>query len=41
MRTKYFNDGIIGNGTVTASFTKTGELIRLFYGQADSNKDRV
>ena len=35
MRTKYFNDGIIGNGTVTASFTKTGELIRLFYGQAD------
>ena len=35
MRTKYFNDGIIGNEKVTASFTKTGELIRLFYGSAD------
>lgn len=35
MRTKYFNDGIIGNDTITASFTKTGELIRLLYGAAD------
>ena len=35
MRTKYFNDGIIGNRNITASFTKTGELIRLFYGSAD------
>ncbi len=35
MRTKYFNDGIIGNQKLTASFTKTGELMRLFYGSAD------
>ena len=35
MRTKYFNDGIIGNSKVTASFSKTGELLRLFYGASD------
>ena len=35
MRQKYFNDGIIGNGKVTASFSKTGELLRLFYGSID------
>lgn len=35
MRTKYFNDGIVGNSKMTASFTKTGELIRLFYGSPD------
>ena len=35
MRAKYFNDGVVGNKTITASFTKTGELIRLFYGAAD------
>lgn len=35
MRTKYFNDGLIGNKKIKASFTKTGELIRLFYGSAD------
>lgn len=35
MRAKYFNDGIIGNSKITASFTKTGELIRLFYGSPD------
>ena len=35
MRTKYFNDGIVGNQKLTASFTKTGELMRLFYGAAD------
>ena len=35
MRAKYFNDGIIGNRSVTASFTKTGELIRMFYGSTD------
>lgn len=35
MRTKYFNDGVVGNQKITASFTKTGELIRLFYGSAD------
>ena len=35
MREKYFNDAVIGNNKVTASFTKTGEMIRLFYGYAD------
>ena len=35
MRQKYFNDGIIGNGKVTASFSKTGEMLRLFYGSVD------
>lgn len=35
MRTKYFNDAIIGNQKVKASFTKNGEMIRLLYGAAD------
>ena len=35
MLTKYFNEGIIGNSILKASFTQTGELIRLFYGSAD------
>ncbi len=35
MRTKYFNDGVIGNEKVTASYSEKGELIRLFYGSAD------
>ena len=35
MKQKYFNDGIIGNGKITASFSKTGELLRLFYGAID------
>ena len=35
MRTKYFNDGVIGNEKVTASFSERGELLRLFYGSAD------
>ena len=38
MRAKYFNDGIIGNAKMTASFSKTGELLRLFYGSADYKK---
>lgn len=32
---KYFNDAIIGNKEITASFTKKGELIRLFYPNTD------
>ena len=32
---KYFNDAIIGNKEITASFTKNGELIRLFYPNTD------
>lgn len=35
MKQKYFNDGIVGNGKLTASFSKTGELLRLFYGSID------
>ena len=35
MRTKYFNDGVIGNEKITASYSERGELIRLFYGSAD------
>lgn len=30
METKYFNDAIIGNKNMTVSFSKTGELLRLF-----------
>lgn len=30
METKYFNDAIIGNKEMTVSFSKTGELLRLF-----------
>ena len=32
---KYFNDAIIGNKNIVASFTKKGELIRLFYPNTD------
>ena len=35
MRTKYLNDGVIGNEKITASYSETGELLRLFYGSAD------
>lgn len=35
MINKYFNDGIVGNRTVTASFSKTGELLRLYSGSVD------
>lgn len=30
METKYFNDAIIGNKNMTVSFSKSGELLRLF-----------
>lgn len=32
---KYFNDAIIGNEHITASFTKKGELLRLLYPNTD------
>ena len=32
---KFINDAIIGNQTVTASFSKKGELLRLFYPNID------
>ena len=35
MITKYFNDVIIGNRNVTASFSKTGELLRLYSPTVD------
>ena len=35
MEEKYYNDAIIGNKNVTASFSKKGELLRLFYPTTD------
>ena len=35
MESKYYNDAIIGNRRVTASFSKRGELIRLYYPTVD------
>ena len=35
MKTTYSNDGVIRNKRIKATFTKKGELIRLFYGAAD------
>lgn len=35
MRNKYFNDAIIGNGNVVASFSNKGELLRIFYPNTD------
>ena len=35
MEKKYFNDAIVGNGRVTASFSKKGELLRLYYPSSD------
>jgi len=35
MENKYFNDAIIGNGNMTASFSNKGELLRLFYPSVD------
>ena len=32
---KYFNDAIIGNKEIVTSYTKNGELIRLFYPNTD------
>ena len=32
---KYFNEAIIGNQNITASFTKKGELLRLLYPNTD------
>ena len=35
MNAKYFNDAIIGGKQMVASFSKTGELLRLFYPTVD------
>ena len=35
MKTKYFNDAIIGNKNLRATFSKKGELLRLYYPSID------
>ena len=35
MKTKYFNDAIIGNKNLKATFSKKGELLRLYYPTID------
>lgn len=35
MKTKYFNDAIIGNKSLKATFSKKGELLRLYYPNID------
>lgn len=35
MKNKYFNDAIIGNGKMLASFDKNGQMLRLFYPNID------
>ena len=35
MKEKYFNDAVVGNNKLKASFTQNGEMIRLLYGAAD------
>lgn len=35
MNPKYYNDAIIGNDNMTISFSKTGELLRLFHKSPD------
>lgn len=35
MKTKYFNDAIIGNKNIKATFSKKGELLRLYYPNID------
>lgn len=32
---KYFNDAVTGNGRITATFSKTGEILRFFYPYPD------
>ena len=35
MGDKYYNDAIIGNKSIRATFSKTGELLRLYYPRVD------
>ena len=35
MKNKYFNDAIIGNGNMTASYSKKGELLRISHPNVD------
>ena len=38
MKDKYLNDAIIGNKKLVASYTKKGELLRLYYSAPDSKQ---
>lgn len=38
MKTKYFNDAIIGNNNMLASYSSTGELLRLYYPSRDNKQ---
>jgi oligosaccharide amylase len=38
MRNKYLNDAIIGNKKIVASYTKKGELLRLYYPAPDNRQ---
>ena len=35
MKNKYLNEAIIGNKQIVASYTKKGELLRLYYQSPD------
>ena len=35
MKTKYFNDAIIGNKNIRATISKRGEILRLYYPYID------
>ena len=35
MKNKYYNDAIIGNKNLKATFSKKGELLRLYYPNID------
>ena len=38
MKTKYFNDAIIGNKEMLASYSKNGELLRIYYPNRDNKQ---
>lgn len=38
MKTKYFNDAVIGNNSMLASYSSTGELLRLYYPSRDNKQ---
>ena len=38
MKNKYYNDAIIGNKNIVASFSKKGEMLRLYYPSPDYNQ---
>ena len=38
MKTKYFNDAVIGNNNMLASYSNHGELLRLYYPSRDNKQ---